>query len=221
MTFPFEWVSGQFLVEILWGKTDHMRNACPEKLLERLPSNILSDRMEHYKMNYRFCKVSLRQYFFWTLCYKRVVENSFFAINKLNQRWWASRLKIKVSSWKIFRIKILERKFRIAKCMIFFRNLCEIFIQSIFAFNVILSFDQKFPGRIEWMNEFQNAIIRDRIVCVLRSESIRRQLIDYDANSNPYFARHDELTITKDCLLWGNRIIFPRIFRDEVLNLLH
>jgi len=37
----------------------------------------------------------------------------------------------------------------------------------------------------------------------------------------PYYCRKDELSVHRDCLLWGSRVIVPLKLRSEILQLLH
>ena len=37
----------------------------------------------------------------------------------------------------------------------------------------------------------------------------------------PYFRKREEISITDDCLMWANRVIVPKVLRDQVLTILH
>lgn len=42
-----------------------------------------------------------------------------------------------------------------------------------------------------------------------------------DPNFKPYFTRKNELSVHRDCILWGSRVIIPPDLQGEVLTLLH
>jgi hypothetical protein len=42
-----------------------------------------------------------------------------------------------------------------------------------------------------------------------------------DANLVPFWSRRHELSLEKDCVLWGNRVIIPKKLQSDVLKLLH
>lgn len=37
----------------------------------------------------------------------------------------------------------------------------------------------------------------------------------------PYFRRKSELSLDNDCIVWGNRIVIPKVLRKDILKLLH
>lgn len=37
----------------------------------------------------------------------------------------------------------------------------------------------------------------------------------------PYYVRRDELSVHKDCLLWGNRVVIPLKLRPDMMTILH
>ena len=42
-----------------------------------------------------------------------------------------------------------------------------------------------------------------------------------DLANRPYFNRKWELSVSEDCLMWGNRVVIPPSFRDRLLDELH
>ncbi|CAI6349537.1 unnamed protein product [Macrosiphum euphorbiae] len=59
-----------------------------------------------------------------------------------------------------------------------------------------------------------------KIVC----EQVKSGWVDhknYKNESEPYFSIRSELSIEKECLIIGNRVLFPNILRQQVLNILH
>ncbi|KAL0821292.1 hypothetical protein ABMA28_005891 [Loxostege sticticalis] len=42
-----------------------------------------------------------------------------------------------------------------------------------------------------------------------------------DPNLQPFWNRREALSLSKDCLLWGNRVVIPKTLQREVLELLH
>lgn len=42
-----------------------------------------------------------------------------------------------------------------------------------------------------------------------------------DSMFAPYEARKTELSLHRDCILWGNRVVIPQAAREKVLQLLH
>lgn len=42
-----------------------------------------------------------------------------------------------------------------------------------------------------------------------------------DINLTPYWSRRLELSLEKDCVLWGNRVVIPKKLQSDILNLLH
>ncbi len=47
------------------------------------------------------------------------------------------------------------------------------------------------------------------------------RLREEQADLRPYFDRRNELSIERDCVLWGTRVIVPEALRADVLELLH
>jgi hypothetical protein len=42
-----------------------------------------------------------------------------------------------------------------------------------------------------------------------------------DCNLTPFWTRRHELSIEKDCLLWGNRVVIPKKIQSSIISLLH
>ncbi|KAL4148009.1 hypothetical protein QTP88_002317 [Uroleucon formosanum] len=64
----------------------------------------------------------------------------------------------------------------------------------------------------------ENDVIK--IVC----EQVKSSWVDYTNiknESEPYYRRRSELSIKKECLILGNRVVVPNILRQQVLNILY
>ena len=99
------------------------------------------------------------------------------------------------------------------------------------------SVNESIPVPAEWVNtvQFFNAtqVNAFEIGKSVRSDSILSHVYNFcfsgwpnklpnDLSSlQPYFQRRNELTLQSNCILWGNRVLIPSVFRSTLLSELH
>ena len=45
--------------------------------------------------------------------------------------------------------------------------------------------------------------------------------LPYSDDLRPYFSRHSELSLYDGCVLWGNSVVIPMMYKQAVLTQLH
>lgn len=66
---------------------------------------------------------------------------------------------------------------------------------------------------------------KDKTLSIIKRMVIRgwpeRKSKDWPDELKPYASRRDEITLEKECLMWGQRVIVPLKLQTEVLNKIH
>ncbi|XP_054259844.1 uncharacterized protein K02A2.6-like [Macrosteles quadrilineatus] len=69
--------------------------------------------------------------------------------------------------------------------------------------------------------EISLATVNDPILSKILDFALHGWPSHMDDTLRPYFLRRAEISVERNCVLWGRRVIIPSPFRKEILNLLH
>lgn len=92
-------------------------------------------------------------------------------------------------------------------------------------------FDNEFIG-LNYVEETLESVSVVEIAKETKRDGVLNKIIRYVSNEWPsvkkledseqkYYAKRDELSIEKGCLMWGYRIVIPEVLRERVLRELH
>lgn len=92
-------------------------------------------------------------------------------------------------------------------------------------------FDNEFIG-LNYVEETLESVSVVEIAKETKRDGVLNKIIRYVSNEWPsvkkledseqkYYAKRDELSVEKGCLMWGYRIVIPEVLRERVLRELH